>query len=100
MAREQPDTVTFYRLAGERLRAARLALGYGSAAALARRLELPAATVRRFERGQLRRPGRTYVVTLAGYRLLGINPAWLISGEHGGMPAAIADKLIAAAPSA
>ena len=65
---------------GARLRALRLALGYDSAAAFARYLEMPVSTVRRCERGQLLATHRAIPLGLALCEKAGFSLDWFICG--------------------
>jgi hypothetical protein len=64
-----------------RLRALRLAGGYPSAAAYARFLGVPAATVRRCEAGRLIASSRVYVLARAIDERVGASMDWFILGN-------------------
>jgi hypothetical protein len=65
---------------GSRLRALRLALGYETAAAFARFLDVPAATVRRCERGQLKATNRALPLGTALCDKAGFTLDWFFLG--------------------
>ena len=64
-----------------RLRTVRVAHGYPSAAALAHHLRLPASTIKRAERGQLRSAWSLTMLARALLKRLEVSTDWLLKGD-------------------
>ena len=69
---------------GSRFRAVRLAMGYDSAAAFARYLDMPVSTVRRCERGQLTATHRAIPLGFALCDKAGFTLDWFFAGDPQG----------------